>query len=270
LTLPTVTLQLVFLSATPTSAPATLSHVTQTPTQIFAPSLTPLATLTPTVCPPPPEWQRYVVGAFDTLALIAQRFNLTPDQLNQANCLSQSVVQTGQTIFVPPFRPTPTLSALCAPFVGWMTYIVPPGDTLSAIAARYGTSVYALMRANCLSSSAIYAGQRLLVPPVMPIITVMPTPIVPTVTPTSPIVSLTPSATSPADITPTPTLTTPEITVAPTETPIPIDTLSPTSTPTPEVTTAPPTEAPTEPPPTPTAPVPATVAPPLEPTATSQ
>ena len=45
------------------------------------------------------------------------------------------------------------------------TYTVRPGDTLSAIARRYGTTINTLVAANRLSdSSSIYAGQTLTIP----------------------------------------------------------------------------------------------------------
>src|SRR5512143_3142697 len=98
LPIPTVTLQVVFTSPTPTrgvTQPATTSAT-------ITPTWTPTAT--PTVCPIPQDWQRYSVGPFDTLLSIAQRFNLTTDQLVRANCLDKPVVVMGQTIYVPGFR----------------------------------------------------------------------------------------------------------------------------------------------------------------------
>jgi len=43
-------------------------------------------------------------------------------------------------------------------------YIVRRGDTLAGIAARYGTSAVAVMRANGLRTTVIYPGQRLYIP----------------------------------------------------------------------------------------------------------
>ena len=44
-------------------------------------------------------------------------------------------------------------------------YFVRPGDTLSAIAWRFGTSVWAIARANGIPNpNLIYVGQRLLIP----------------------------------------------------------------------------------------------------------
>ena len=116
----------------------------------------------------PADWQRYIVGPFDTLAFIAQRFNLSPEQLARANCLTQPSITVGQALYVPGFRPAPTVVPCYPPF-NWAVYVVQPGDTLSAIAQRYGISLYTLMRGNCLTTAYIYAGQRLFVPPTFPI-----------------------------------------------------------------------------------------------------
>ena len=43
-------------------------------------------------------------------------------------------------------------------------YTVVQGDTLSSIAARFGTTVTAIMQANGLTSDLIYVGQVLLIP----------------------------------------------------------------------------------------------------------
>ena len=243
LPIPTVTIQDTFVSPTPTRSltqPAATANAA-------APSSTP--TPTPTICPIPTDWQRYSVGPFDTLISIAQRFNLTPDQLVQFNCLNKPSITTGQTIFVPPFQPTPT-NVPCFPPFNWIIYVVRPGDTLGSIAYRYGISLYTLMRANCLSTPYIYYGQTLFVPPIYPIMP-PPTLIIPTFTSTPPIGSPTPTI-PPAD-TPTAVPTTPVITVTPgpSDTPGPTDTpaptIAPTEPPTAEPTVAP-TVAPTEPP----------------------
>jgi LysM repeat protein len=45
-----------------------------------------------------------------------------------------------------------------------VTYIVQSGDTLNAIAARFGTTVQAIMDANGLTSDEILIGQVLIIP----------------------------------------------------------------------------------------------------------
>ncbi len=252
--IPTITLEIIS-AVSPTPMPRATLTVAPTSTVPLSPTVTP--TSTPTACPIPADWQRYVVGAFDTLLLIARRFNTTVDQIAQANCLLQPIVSVGQTIFVPPLGPTPTL-AVCYPPFGWLPIVVRPGDTLSSIAQRYGISVYYLARANCLSSTFIYAGQTIYVPPFAPIATFTPTPIAPTDTPTAtPIpTTIAPTTVVPTIETLTPTVTPPSETVTPptpTDTPTPTETPMslPTDTPTPPPTNTPaplPTDTPTPPP----------------------
>lgn len=59
----------------------------------------------------------------------------------------------------------PTPGQACVPRSGWQTTVVAPGDTLSGIAQRSGTTVDELMAANCLADAdTIVVGQTLLVP----------------------------------------------------------------------------------------------------------
>lgn len=51
-----------------------------------------------------------------------------------------------------------------APAASGTYYYVKKGDTLSAIARRYGTTVNAIKQANGLTSSTIYVGQCLYIP----------------------------------------------------------------------------------------------------------
>jgi LysM repeat protein len=77
------------------------------------------------------------------------------------------------TAFASEVRPTPTVAAL---------YTVQPGDTLSALAERFGTSVDELVASNGLTDpDALQPGQTLLIPsllrtPVVPAPEGTPTP----------------------------------------------------------------------------------------------
>jgi len=51
------------------------------------------------------------------------------------------------------------------PSGGTRTYVVQPGDTLSSIARKFGTTTATLQRLNNLSNpNRIYVGQRLIIP----------------------------------------------------------------------------------------------------------
>ncbi len=63
----------------------------------------------------------------------------------------------------PPGTPT-----VCAAPANWFVYIVQPGDTLTDLATRVGSTVPELVARNCLpNADAIFVGQSLYVP-VMP------------------------------------------------------------------------------------------------------
>jgi LysM repeat protein len=51
---------------------------------------------------------------------------------------------------------------------GTRTIVVRPGDTLYSLARQHGVSVAALAEHNRLMSNAIFAGQRLALPPSLP------------------------------------------------------------------------------------------------------
>ncbi len=127
----------------------------------------------------------YKVQQGDTLTGIAQRYGVTVDAIVAANRLPSRTIYVGQSLDIPSAG-----SALAVqPANG--TYTVQPGDTLSGIAFRFGTTTDALQRANGLGSTAIYVGQVLKIagpnsapPPSRPTNTQQPAPPPPTVPPT--------------------------------------------------------------------------------------
>jgi LysM repeat protein len=123
----------------------------------------------------------------------------------------------------------PVAPATSAPRTGctrpakWVKYIVQPGDTLTSLAYRLGTSVSTLKKYNCLKSDRIYAGSILWVPrPLYPSPTSLPRP--------------TRMPTPRHSATPAPTLTHEPRTGPPTEPPTP-----PATPPPPETRLPPPT-----------------------------
>jgi LysM repeat protein len=124
------------------------------------------ATPTPTVSPTLGPTFEYVVKQGDSLTIIATRFGTTWQLLAQINGLSStSILYPGQLLLVPgSITPTPTPTATpSGPEVVW--YVVQPGDTLSAIASRFGITWQELAAANALNaSSVIYPGQQLRIP----------------------------------------------------------------------------------------------------------
>jgi LysM repeat protein len=102
----------------------------------------------------------------DTLGAIAARNGTTVAAIARANGIANpNVIRAGQTLTVPVGGGTMTPVATGAPSASGGAYVVRPGDTLGAIAARYGTSVAALARANGIANPAlIHVGRRLTVP----------------------------------------------------------------------------------------------------------
>ncbi len=111
-----------------------------------------------------PATRVYIVRWGDTLSGIAQKFGVSLQALARANGLSvRSYVYVGQRLRIPTSRgSTPSTPSSGN---GSHVYVVQPGDTLSAIAMRYGVTVSALARLNGIRNpSLIYVGQRLIIP----------------------------------------------------------------------------------------------------------
>jgi LysM repeat protein len=117
-----------------------------------------------------PQW--IVVNPGDTLYSIAARYGTTVEALLRANNLpNANFVYSGQRLLIPlgiPVNaappPLPAQPAAPQP-VNNVYYTVRPGDTLAAIAARYGVSVAAIAQANGLTDwNFVWYGQRLVIP----------------------------------------------------------------------------------------------------------
>jgi len=150
----------------PTAPPTATFTVTPTPTM----TPTPTATFTVTPTPTPSEPFEYTIQEGDTLSDIADRFNadlVTLMLLNGLNNASQ--IYVGQVILVPPpgmKPPTPTPLPTYLPRGFEIDYFVLPGDTLEGIAARFNSTVDAIVQANELDgpTAVIFVGQILKVP----------------------------------------------------------------------------------------------------------
>lgn len=101
----------------------------------------------------------HVVQRGETLASIARRYDVSISQLAALNGIDNSnYIFVGQRVVVPTETPSPPVAPLGV-------YTVDVDDSLSGIAARYGTSVEKLMAFNGLATpTAIWVGQPILVP----------------------------------------------------------------------------------------------------------
>jgi LysM repeat protein len=89
--------------------------------------------------------------------------------------------------------PATTAAPTCGPPANWVPYQVQPGDTLFRLALNTGTTVEAIMQANCLTSATvIFAGQNLFLPKLPPSPTPPPPTASPTMTPTPTATTVTP------------------------------------------------------------------------------
>ncbi len=100
----------------------------------------------------------YVVKAGDTLWNIAKNNGLTVDELKKLNNLSSNALTIGQTL-----KLTSTIEEppVILPVDDTNYYTVKRGDTLYAIANKYGMTVDELKILNNLTSTALSIGQRL-------------------------------------------------------------------------------------------------------------
>lgn len=122
-----------------------------------------LAVATVTAGATPAHAEDYTVQPGDTVSHIALRTSSSVSQIVRANRLDQkAAIQAGQRLVIPragqPAKAAPAAKRTVA-------HRVVSGDTVSALALRYGTSVAAVVKANELGERAmIRIGQTLTIP----------------------------------------------------------------------------------------------------------
>jgi LysM repeat protein len=133
---------------------------------------------TPTPVPPPPGnvLGYHVVRYGETLMCIGRAYSISPWAIATENSLpSPYVIRAGQRLAIPNVPWKVTLGPVCARQFGGTTPPPPPacrstytvryGDTLYAIALRYGTTVWAIVTANhIINPNWILVGQTLCIP----------------------------------------------------------------------------------------------------------
>lgn len=130
------------------------------------PTPTPAPTPTPSPAPAPapvpkPAYQVYVVQSGDSLSTIADKFGISLQAIETANpqIPDFNLIFPGEHVNVPTWNPP-------APPITVRTYQVQPGDSLSAIADKFGISLAALEAANpqIPDFNLIYPGQVITIP----------------------------------------------------------------------------------------------------------
>ena len=109
----------------------------------------------------------HTVVAGDTVSAIAMRHGTTTAAIVSANGLdARALIRIGQVLTIAGGAPaTPAATAAPAPAPSAATHTVVAGDTVSAIATRYGTTTAQIVAANSLDARAlIRIGQVLTVP----------------------------------------------------------------------------------------------------------
>lgn len=113
----------------------------------------------------------YIVQQGDTIAIIANRFNVSVQKIIENNWIRNDlVIFPGQILFIPrdeyDSSSSYPYSVLHPVTKREVLYVVQRGDTLAAISRRFDTTVDAIVEANYLEGPAatIYPGQILRVP----------------------------------------------------------------------------------------------------------
>jgi LysM repeat protein len=138
------------------------------PGQVLKLSASPV-TAVPAASAPVGPGGRYTIVRGDTISGVASRFGVTTQAVLTANGLSwSSIIYPGQTIAIPAGTAPlaiQTVSAVTPAPTASRSYTIVAGDTVSAIAARFGVSTAAILAANGMGSSTIiYSGRSLVIP----------------------------------------------------------------------------------------------------------
>ncbi|HEX6140067.1 MAG TPA: LysM peptidoglycan-binding domain-containing protein [Candidatus Limnocylindria bacterium] len=112
----------------------------------------------------------HLVSRGETLTAIARQYGTTIAAIVAANGLANpSYIRSGQTLVIPgsgePAQPAANPQAPAAAAAAPVSHRVAPGQTLTAIARQYGTTIAAIVAANGLANpSYIRSGQTLVIP----------------------------------------------------------------------------------------------------------
>lgn len=99
----------------------------------------------------------YIVKSGDSLYSIAKKFNISVNELKNANNLTSNLINVGQTLKIPQKESNELKPE-------YIIYTVQSGDNLYSIANKYQTTVNEIKNVNNLTSNLLQIGQELLIP----------------------------------------------------------------------------------------------------------
>ena len=97
------------------------------------------------------NYELYTVISGDTLYNIANKFDVSVNEIKQINNLKNDFLSIGQKLKIPINN-------------DYKVYIVQKGDSLYSISRKYNTTVTAIQSLNNLTTSVLTIGQKLLIP----------------------------------------------------------------------------------------------------------
>lgn len=125
--------------------------------------------------PAPAAVAEHTIAPGDTPAKIARKYGISLEQLRAANpTMDDRRLRIGQKLQIPAAAPkslaaaTPAATPGAATETGGTVHVVQPGETLTRIAARYGTTVKELRQYNNLRTDRILVNQKIKIPPTRP------------------------------------------------------------------------------------------------------
>ncbi|MCE7990154.1 MAG: LysM peptidoglycan-binding domain-containing protein [Caldilinea sp. CFX5] len=163
---------------TAVSDAAAITVLTNTTSSGGEPVVTVVATIAPTAAvasagtPTPgaltPKTIDYYVQEGDTLAFVAQKFEIELETLRQLNYLLDDKIFVGQILQVP-YREGITAEGVPTATPAPFSYVVEEGDSLGTIAQQFGVSAVSIMEANNLQNpNNVFIGQTLIIPNYVP------------------------------------------------------------------------------------------------------
>lgn len=107
---------------------------------------------------------RHTVARGETLSSIARNYGVSLAAMRDVNKLNKDIVWVGQRLNIPATGTRQTASTPAPKKAVPVKHKVVKGDSLSAIAARYGVSMKEIQQANNMRSGTVQLGQTLVIP----------------------------------------------------------------------------------------------------------